>query len=105
MKLILIIDRGMKMNKSTFFGAVCLVIMLAGCHTTAQEKPVNSTSDSAYTVTDFADRDVTFADVPERIAVLGNGELDIVYALGEEVAGRPTGHQARLYQRQKKLFR
>ncbi|MBM7838852.1 iron complex transport system substrate-binding protein [Alkalihalobacillus xiaoxiensis] len=83
------------MNKSTFFGAVCLVIMLAGCQTTAQEKPVNSTSESAaYTVTDFADRDVTFADVPERIAVLGNGELDIVYALGEEVAGRPTGHQA-----------
>ncbi|WP_374121448.1 ABC transporter substrate-binding protein [Paenibacillus sp. LHD-117] len=43
-------------------------------------------------ITDFADRKVAFAEAPERIVALGNGEVDIVYALGGTVAGRPEDH-------------
>ncbi|MNI34730.1 High-affinity heme uptake system protein IsdE precursor [compost metagenome] len=42
------------------------------------------------TVKDFAGRSITFNQVPRTIAALSNGELDIVYALGSEVVGRPT---------------
>lgn len=65
------------------------VFLLSGCQARA-DVPTDSKANSAYEVSDFADRTVAFGDLPERIAVLGNGELDMIYALDAEVVGRPT---------------
>ncbi|MED4126539.1 MULTISPECIES: ABC transporter substrate-binding protein [Shouchella] len=63
------------------------LLLLVGCQAT------NADSEQAsHGVTDFADRSIQFAQIPERIAVLGNGELDIMYALEKEVVARPTSH-------------
>ncbi|SFL44226.1 iron complex transport system substrate-binding protein [Paenibacillus sp. 1_12] len=41
-------------------------------------------------IRDFADRSITFSSVPQNIVALANGEMDIVYALGGKLVGRPT---------------
>ncbi|MFP7285907.1 ABC transporter substrate-binding protein [Shouchella clausii] len=77
------------MNKKACAFAVFL--LLAGCQGASSETENKEPSkEGAYSVTDFAERTVSFEHPPERVAVLGNGELDIVYALGKEVVGRPT---------------
>lgn len=42
------------------------------------------------TLTDFAGRQITFSAVPQHIVALGNGEADIITALGGALVGRPT---------------
>jgi iron complex transport system substrate-binding protein len=42
------------------------------------------------TIRDFSDRSITFAGAPQKIVALANGEMDIVYALGGKLVGRPT---------------
>lgn len=66
---------------------VIMVSLLAGC----QSAQVESTEKSEKTiaVTDFSGRELQFDIPPERIAVLANGELDLLYALGGEAVGRP----------------
>ncbi|RQW18598.1 ABC transporter substrate-binding protein [Bacillus sp. C1-1] len=72
----------MKLRSFVFF---LFGLLLVGCQAT------NADSEQAsHGVTDFAHRSIQFAQVPERIAVLGNGELDMVYALEQEVVARPT---------------
>ncbi|MEK3915517.1 ABC transporter substrate-binding protein [Paenibacillus sp. FSL H7-0331] len=41
-------------------------------------------------IKDFADRSITFPSAPQKIVALANGEMDIVYALGGTLVGRPT---------------
>lgn len=47
-------------------------------------------ADTKLSVQDFAGRSVTFPTVPTKIAALSNGDVDIIYALGGKVVGRPT---------------
>lgn len=72
------------MKNQSFLLGLC-GLMLVGCQATGA-----NTEEKSHVVTDFAERKVSFSDEPERIAVLGNGELDIVYALGKDVIGRPS---------------
>ncbi|NUU61582.1 ABC transporter substrate-binding protein [Paenibacillus agri] len=44
----------------------------------------------ALTLTDFAGRQVKFPSVPQHIVALGNGEADIIIALGGALVGKPT---------------
>ncbi|MCI3923763.1 ABC transporter substrate-binding protein [Paenibacillus sp. TRM 82003] len=68
--------------------AAAAVVMLAGCALQASSGSGEAEA-GAIVVTDFADREVSFVRAPERIVALGNGEVDIVYALGGTVVGRP----------------
>ncbi|MBD2845073.1 ABC transporter substrate-binding protein [Paenibacillus sp. IB182496] len=66
--------------------AVALVGILVGCSAGAAgpEAPAGG-----IVIEDFAGRKLTFAQPPQRIAALGNGEVDIIYALGGTLVGRP----------------
>jgi len=81
------------MKKMHFlFVSTLLVGMLAGCSASPpQTSDTNQQASSgSLSVTDFSGRKVTFSKVPMKIAALSNGEMDIVYALGGELVGRPT---------------
>lgn len=65
-------------------------IMMAGCGMQASSESAEPDSTNAHTIKDFADRTISFSNPPENIVALGNGDVDIIYALGEEVVGRPT---------------
>ncbi|WP_282937981.1 ABC transporter substrate-binding protein [Paenibacillus sp. RC67] len=72
---------------------VFLAITGCGSQTATTNEPAKAnpvTSAASVTIKDFADRNVTFSSVPQKIAALGNGEMDIVYALGGNLVGRPT---------------
>ncbi|MHA6481202.1 ABC transporter substrate-binding protein [Paenibacillus sp. strain BS8-2] len=60
--------------------------LLAGCSAGAAGE---SDETGRIALVDFADRKVSFQVAPGRIVALGNGEVDIVYALGASVVGRP----------------
>ncbi len=74
--------------------AVCAVSMsfllmcgvMAGCSVSGKSAPSDG---ETLTVTDFAGRNVVFGQPPQRIVALGNGEVELIYALGGEVVGRP----------------
>ncbi|MDQ0207739.1 ABC transporter substrate-binding protein [Alkalicoccobacillus murimartini] len=70
-------------------GMIAGLCVMAGCQASADYTP-NPSEETVLQVSDFTDRTVSFQQTPSRIAVLGNGELEMVYALGEEVVGRPT---------------
>lgn len=64
-------------------------LLLSGCGNTAQPGAPLAGAEQRI-ITDFAGRDVVLPDAPpQRIVTLGNGETDIVYALGGEAVGRP----------------
>jgi len=69
------------------------VIVLIGCdHTSNTNNPVvNQADGKSISITDSSDRTVSFDDTPKKIITLGNGELDIINALGGNLVGRPTG--------------
>jgi iron complex transport system substrate-binding protein len=60
--------------------------LLAGCSAGAARE---SDQQGKIALVDFADRKVSFKAAPSRIVALGNGEVDIVCALGATVVGRP----------------
>jgi len=69
-----------------------LMMITAGCSSdSVQSGDEKETNDSTISITDFSDRTIDFDQQPEKIVSLGNGETDIIYALGEDVVGRPTG--------------
>lgn len=74
---------------------IIIFILLIGCsnqsNETNNEQNQSTSNENTFSITDFADRTITFEEPPEKIVTLGNGETDIIYALGEEVVGRPTG--------------
>ncbi|WP_421617285.1 ABC transporter substrate-binding protein [Brevibacillus sp. TJ4] len=91
------------MKKRFLLSALLLLGLSTGCGNDAQianhaagSSPSSGTTSSAnaptnqLVVEDFAGRQIAFADVPQRIVALSNGDVDIIYALGGEVVGRPT---------------
>lgn len=77
------------MKKMIFILFSILLLILIGCQSTAEE--TEKTQESSFSIIDFAERTITFNKTPKNIVALGNGETDIIYALGKEVVGRPTG--------------
>ena len=80
------------MKRFMLFWITILTFALFGCSN--GESVQNSTSshhsgESPISITDFSDRSITFDNEPTNIIALGNGEIDIIYALGGEVIGRP----------------
>src|SRR5690625_130251 len=69
-----------------------LMMITAGCSSdSVQSEDEKETNGGTTSITDFSDRTIDFGQTPEKIVSLGNGETDIIYALGEDVVGRPTG--------------
>lgn len=80
------------MNRVVVTLLFILIIVMVGCSSISQETNTQENFDKdAISITDFSNRTITFNQTPEKIVALGNGETDIIYALGEEVVGRPTG--------------
>nr|WP_308422998.1 ABC transporter substrate-binding protein [Paenibacillus marchantiophytorum] len=77
------------MMKKAFLWPLAALLLLAGCSQPAGQS-ISTTASQTGSIQDFAGRNIVFSKVPQRIATLSNGELDIVYALGSEVVGRPT---------------
>jgi iron complex transport system substrate-binding protein len=77
------VDASGKRYKRKLGGLLLLTAILAGCSSTAADQG------GALVVRDAADREIALHGAPERVVALGNGEVDIVYALGGEVVGRP----------------
>lgn len=71
---------------------VCLLVaaVLAGCSDSSANSEASNNSGDNYFITDFAGQEIVFEQVPERIAALSNGEMDIIYALDGELVGRPS---------------
>lgn len=67
---------------------LCLGIMTA-CQTKAPEASAPKSS-AQITVTDAANRTLTFKQQPKKVAALSSGDMDIIHALGGEIVGRPT---------------
>lgn len=72
-----------------------LLLLLVGCSLNNEAADTNNTTEASnhpsFSIMDFSDRTIGFQQHPEKIVSLGNGETDIVYALGGKVVGRPTG--------------
>ncbi len=87
---------------------VCVIGITAGCNASTAAYGVQ-TAQGAETeeaggkieIYDFANRRIVFDKTPEKIVALGSGEVDIVYALGGEVAGRPDTEDALLNEKAK----
>lgn len=84
------------MIKSRLAVSTLILLLTAACSQTGSSGPTapasaSGTNDtSAIQLEDFAGRTLTLERHPQHIVALGNGEMDIVYALGGELAGRPT---------------
>ncbi|MFH5186252.1 ABC transporter substrate-binding protein [Paenibacillus sp. TAB 01] len=85
------------MKKYAVIGLTVLLLAAAGCgQTVTSNQPASQGAETqanqagAITIRDFADRTITFPSPPKKIVALANGEMDIVYALGGELVGRPT---------------
>ncbi len=83
--------------KARYLGLSALLICaLAGCSqpvpsgTAPAQATAAAATGSPVSITDFANRTVQLQHTPQRIVALSNGEVDIVYALGGSVVGRPT---------------
>jgi iron complex transport system substrate-binding protein len=82
-----VIKRGAAMLAAAGLFATLLTACSAGAARTSDEE-------GGTVITDAANRKVAFASVPQRIVALGNGEVDIIYALGGTVVGRPASDDA-----------
>ncbi|SDE60581.1 iron complex transport system substrate-binding protein [Paenibacillus sp. UNCCL117] len=81
------------MNKAAWLSSALALLLVAGCSQSpgaGDGAPAAAARAQAVTVQDFAGRSVVFNQAPRSIVALSSGELDIVYALGAEVTGRPT---------------
>ncbi|MBS4207900.1 ABC transporter substrate-binding protein [Bacillus sp. FJAT-50079] len=80
------------MKRVVFLLLVISMFGMVGCSQPSNEMNAeNSLDENAISITDFSDRTIIFKQIPKKIVTLGNGETDIIYALGREVVGRPTG--------------
>lgn len=85
------------MKRLVFFWITILMLGLFGCSSGGASNqsiqnltPTTHSGESSISITDFSDRTINFDNDPKNIIALGNGEVDIIYALGGEVVGRPT---------------
>ncbi|MEK3789257.1 ABC transporter substrate-binding protein [Paenibacillus sp. FSL K6-1230] len=90
----------MRTKINGLLGAGFLLFALSGCATgtgdahlsasgAGSPSPSSNTA-ASYSITDFAGRSITFNQVPERIAALSSGDMDVIYALGGQLVGRPA---------------
>mgnify|MGYP001171177094 CR=1 FL=1 len=68
-----------------------IVFALSACAGNQQVSENENNKNGGISITDFSERTITFSKVPSKIVALGNGETDIIYALGHQVVGRPNG--------------
>jgi iron complex transport system substrate-binding protein len=80
------------MKRYRLIGIAIALLLISGCGQTLSGNNGASAASAlnAVSIQDFAGRSVTFQTVPRKIVALSNGDMDIVYALGGEVVGRPT---------------
>ncbi|WP_248927215.1 ABC transporter substrate-binding protein [Paenibacillus hamazuiensis] len=91
------------MKKYCLLLAAFFLFGTAGCGSSASEGSAHTASGGggsseaaaksaspAISITDFAGRKIVFDTVPSKLVALGNGEMDIVYALGGKLVGRPN---------------
>ena len=83
----------MKKNITLFTAIFSIFFLLIGCSTKESEK-TSATSkekeEQEITVTDAANRQVTFEQSPQSIATLSVGDMDMIHALGGNIVGRPS---------------
>ncbi|MNB79575.1 High-affinity heme uptake system protein IsdE precursor [compost metagenome] len=66
-------------------------LLLTACGSAAGTEAASAdAAEPAVSLTDFAGRQVSFPAVPQHIVALGNGEADIITALGGTLAGKPA---------------
>ncbi|WP_042170736.1 ABC transporter substrate-binding protein [Paenibacillus gorillae] len=75
--------------------ALCALLATAGCSASRAASTTDSILNhpeaaAAVSIKDFAGRNVAFSQVPQHIIALSNGEMDIIYALGGTLVGRPS---------------
>ncbi|GMK45781.1 iron-hydroxamate ABC transporter substrate-binding protein [Paenibacillus glycanilyticus] len=75
-------------NRLSLVAVVAAIILIICCACGNTSSPAEAGSEIA--IEDFTGRSLGFDHVPERIVALGNGEADIIYALGGNLVGRPT---------------
>src|SRR5690242_979009 len=75
-------------NRLSLLAAVVAIIVISCCACGNTSSPAEAGSEIA--IKDFTGRSLSFNHVPERIVALGNGEADIIHALGGNLVGRPT---------------
>lgn len=63
-------------------------LLLTACGSEVHTR--NNNPAAALTLTDFAGRVISFPATPKHIVALGNGEAEIIIALGGTLAGKPT---------------
>lgn len=86
------------MKPSLLWSSAVLLLAVTGCSSSVSTNAVTpsanaaTTQNAAITITDFSKRQINFAQSPQRIVALSNGDMDIVYALGGTVVGRPNSN-------------
>lgn len=86
------------MKSSLLWSSAVLLLAVTGCSSSVSTNAVTpsanaaTTQNAAITITDFSKRKINFAQSPQRIVALSNGDMDIVYALGGTVVGRPNSN-------------
>ena len=92
------------MKKGFTYLLMASMLTLAGCgaNEAANDEKISSSAKTAeqqettISITDFTNRAITFDKIPSNIVSVGNGELDIIYALGGELVGRATTYNEEL---------
>lgn len=97
MRIYLIYEAGGSLDMKQVMVVLVAIFTLgiAGCSQDAQNSDnstatANQSDEETISITDFSDRTITFNSVPQNIVALGDGEMDIIYALGGELVGRAT---------------
>lgn len=84
--------KSVKQRCMNFFSVMTMITAITGALTGCSVSSMGDTGEgSEITIVDFTERSVSFDHIPERIVALGHGEADIIYALGGDVVGRPSG--------------
>ncbi|MEF2292482.1 ABC transporter substrate-binding protein [Virgibacillus dokdonensis] len=81
------------MRNYLFISLLFLLIFLVGCNNQDDQSEQHETQSKGDTisVTDSSKRTIDLEKSPEKIVALSNGDVDIIYALGHKVVGRPSG--------------
>lgn len=84
--------------KSRLLLLAVIWLSLSGCRAPGFNPPVNSSErnagEAAVVIEDFAGRQIAFDRVPKRIVALSGGDLNIAFALGAMIVGRPEADES-----------